>query len=84
MTVYWAFSVEDDCHGPIYHSRYDACVVTLDPDKSKFQEELIAISNCFQVSVSVNTVPPVYKDTTCSDTPATVAGFFVPKRIFSY
>ena len=49
LTVYWTLWVKDDCHGPIYHSRYETCVVNLDPEKNKFQEELIAISNCFQV-----------------------------------
>ena len=51
LTVYWAFSFEDDCHGPVYHSRYESCVVRLDAERSKFQEEIIAISNRFQVNI---------------------------------
>ena len=50
LTVYWGLTFEDDCHGPVYHSRYESCVVRLDAERSKFQEELIAISNRFQVS----------------------------------
>ena len=53
FTLIWSVALKDACYGPVFIPREVECLENLDPTESKFQEELVAISDLMQVRLTV-------------------------------